>query len=173
MGRDKSLIAFHGKPQREYLFDLMNTFCSKVYTSCKAGDDVPPALNPLPDALDIESPLNGILSGFKVSNDKAWLTVAIDMPNVNASILSYLINHRSANSIATCFYDSDGNEPEPLLTLWEPQAAPLLQGFYEQGKISPRDFLKQSKTTLLIVPDASALRNINSPDELNDYFNKK
>ena len=170
MGRDKSLITFHNKPQREYLFDLLNTLCDKVYTSCKKGDEVPFSLNPLPDEFEIESPLNGILSAFNQNLETAWLTIPVDMPAVNLETLNYLISNRSINHIATCFFDSEGKNPEPLLTLWEPQSASLLKQFYEAGNISPRDFLKQSNANILPVPDKRVLRNINSPDELTDFL---
>ncbi|HTJ53311.1 MAG TPA: molybdenum cofactor guanylyltransferase [Cyclobacteriaceae bacterium] len=173
MGHDKSLITFHNKPQREYLFDLLNTLCDKVYTSCKKGDEVPSSLNPLPDQFEIESPINGILSAFSQNSTAAWLTVPVDMPEVNLEILNYLINNRSDNHIATCFFDSEGKNPEPLLTLWEPPAVSLLQKFYEAGNISPRDFLKQSNVNTLTIPDKRALRNINSPDDLTDFLSEK
>jgi molybdopterin-guanine dinucleotide biosynthesis protein A len=173
MGHDKSLIAFHNKPQREYLFDLLNTLCDQVYTSCKKSDEVPPSLNPLPDQFEIESPINGILSAFNQNSATAWLTVPVDMPEVNQETLNYLIKHRSSNHIATCFFDSEGKNPEPLLTLWEPQSASLLKEFYDAGNISPRDFLKHSNVNIISVADARALRNINSPDELDDFLKGK
>jgi molybdopterin-guanine dinucleotide biosynthesis protein A len=172
MGHDKSLIAFHNKPQREYLFDLLSTLCDQVYTSCKKGDEVPASLNPLPDQFSIESPINGILSAFNQNSATAWLTVPVDMPEVNLETLNYLINNRSSNHIATCFFDSEGKNPEPLLTLWEPQSASLLKQFYNTGNISPRDFLKQSHVNIIAIPNTRALRNINSPDELTDFLSE-
>ncbi|HEY8937541.1 MAG TPA: molybdenum cofactor guanylyltransferase [Cyclobacteriaceae bacterium] len=172
MGLDKSLITFHTKPQREYLFDLLNRLCNKVYTSCKEGDDVPPSLNPMPDQFPIESPINGILSAFRQDATTAWLTVPVDMPDVNQGTLNYLISHRSSNHVATCFFDSEGKNPEPLLTLWEPQSAALLQQFYDAGNISPREFLKQSNVNIIAIPNKRALRNINSPDELTDFLSE-
>ena len=52
MGTDKGLINYHGTPQREYLFELLSKVCHRVFTSCRIGQDVPAALNPIVDAFD-------------------------------------------------------------------------------------------------------------------------
>lgn len=169
MGRDKSVIDYHGKPQREYLFGLLSSFCSEVFISCKEGDAVPAQLHPLIDVFDIDSPLNGILSAFTKDPTCSWLAVAVDMPFVNSDTLKYLLGHRDTNKVATCFRDSDGEKPEPLLTLWEPCAFPLLKSFYEEGNISPRNFLEHNDICLLTIPDKKALLNINSEEELKQF----
>ncbi|HEX5168145.1 MAG TPA: molybdenum cofactor guanylyltransferase [Cyclobacteriaceae bacterium] len=167
MGRDKSLIDYHGKPQREFLFDLLLNFCAEVYVSCKENAEVPEKLNPLPDLFDMDSPLNGILSAFTMDRSVAWLTVAVDMPLVDRQTLDYLVLNRDAQKVATCFRDSDGSKPEPLLSLWEPKAFPLLQSFYAEGNISPRSFLQRRDVHLLSVPNKKILTNVNSIEDLN------
>jgi molybdenum cofactor guanylyltransferase len=169
MGQDKGTINYHGQPQREHLFELLKNFCDEVYLSCKNADHIPDFLNPLSDQYEIESPLNGILSAFKKDSDAAWLGIAVDMPLVDAETIKFLIGSRGANKVATCFRDSDNKKPEPLFTIWEPRAYPLLLDFYNQGKISPRDFLQGQEILLLDVPDKKVLININSPEELNQF----
>jgi molybdenum cofactor guanylyltransferase len=170
MGHDKSLITYHDKPQREYLFDLLNKFCVKVFTSCKATDEIPPHLNPLPDKFDIHSPLNGIISAFEMRNDVAWLSIAVDMPLIDEKTVDYLLFHRSPTHMATCFFDSDGKNPEPLLTIWEPKAATALHNFFKTGNVSPRNFLKQSPVNIIKAFNVNVLTNINSTDELNAFL---
>jgi molybdopterin-guanine dinucleotide biosynthesis protein A len=172
MGRDKGLIVYNDKPQREYIADLLRKFCAQVYVSCKTREYIPAELNPLPDQFELESPLNGILSAFRKNDTVAWLTVPVDMPYVDEAALAYLLNHRDTNKMATCFVDSDGKHPEPLLALWEARAAAPLKKYYESGGISPREFLKQQNILLLKPPDKRIYQNINTPDELNDFLNK-
>lgn len=166
MGRDKSLLTIHAQPQRLHLFNLLKGFCAEVYLSCKDAGDVPPELHPIADQFQIDSPLNGILSAFTNNPEAAWLTVAVDMPLVDASAIEALIKHRDPGKIATCFRDSDGHKPEPLLTLWEPRGFPLLLSFHEQGNISPRKFLMENDIKLLTAPDRKVLVNVNSEEEL-------
>jgi molybdopterin-guanine dinucleotide biosynthesis protein A len=166
MGKDKGMIVYHGKPQREYLFDLLQKCCKEVYTSCLADHKVSENFNPLIDQYTFESPINGILTAFKNFPDKAWLVVAVDMPNVNDKVLDALLINRNQNKIATCFYNPDTKLPEPLLTLWEPAAYTLLLGFVKQGKVSPRDFLNMNVVNVIQPPDESIFLNINNPREL-------
>jgi molybdopterin-guanine dinucleotide biosynthesis protein A len=35
MGTDKSQLSYHGKPQWQYLYDLLLPFCQKTYLSCR------------------------------------------------------------------------------------------------------------------------------------------
>lgn len=169
MGRDKSTISYHGKPQREYLFELMKKFCFDVHLSCKSEAGIPPHLNPLPDQFDIESPLNGILTAFKKDPTSSWLCIAVDMPLIDSVTIEYLFRNRDANKVATCFKDSEGELPEPLFTIWEPKAHKLLEIFYKQGKISPRFFLQRHDILLLDIPDKKILTNINSATDLKKF----
>jgi molybdopterin-guanine dinucleotide biosynthesis protein A len=166
MGHDKSLIAYHDVSQREYLFNMLRPFSAAVFTSCKITHTIPVRYNPLPDHFEFDSPLNGILTAFLHDSLAAWLTIPVDMPLIDVEIVSYLLSKRDPAKVATCFYDSDGKDPEPLIAIWEPHAHPQLQKFYQSGKISPRDFLKTHDTQIIEIPDRNALANINNPEEL-------
>lgn len=169
MGKDKSMLDYHGMPQRDYVFQLLNNFCQQVYTS--VGKMSKTAVNPntIEDAFEIKGPLNAILSAFKQEPSVAWLTVPVDMPYVDANIIQFLVDNRNVNKIATCFYDSGGQQPEPLLTIWEPKADALLKDFFRQGRISPREFLMSANIQLLNIPDRKALINVNTPKDLEDF----
>lgn len=169
MGRDKSLIDYNGKPQREYLFDLLSQFCRVVFTSCRADQPVPVNLNPLADRFHVPGPLNGILSAFSRKADTAWLIVAVDMPYVTSVVLNYLITNRDETKMATCFVNPELRQPEPLLTLWEPLAFPSLLKFADRGNLSPKEFLKTHPVKMIHPPDAKALLNFNYPDDVTAY----
>jgi len=169
MGQDKSLIEYYDKSQREYLFAMLKNFCANVFTSCKETQTIPPHLDPLPDLYDFESPLIGIMTAFSHDSIAAWLTVPVDMPLIDVEIVSHLLKKRDASRVATCFFDSEGKKPEPLVAIWEPHAYPLLQKFHAAGKISPRDFLSKHDAHIIPIPDRNALANINSPEELENF----
>jgi molybdopterin-guanine dinucleotide biosynthesis protein A len=169
MGHDKSLIEYHSVSQREYLFNMLRNFCAAVFTSSKITHTIPIRFNPLPDRYEFDSPMNGILTAFCHDSIAAWLTVPIDMPLIDVEIISYLISKRDSSKIATCFYDSEGKDPEPLIAIWEPRAYPLMLTFYKNGNISPRDFLKQEDVNIVAIPDRNALVNINSPEDLKKF----
>lgn len=167
MGRDKALLDYHGQPQREFMFSLLGHFCEKVFTSCRDDQDVPEALCPLRDTLAFAGPMNGILSAFRAHPASAWITVAVDMPFVDRHALAFLLAGRDTSAPATCFYNPENGLPEPLLTVWEPAAHPLLEEFVQAGNVSPRAFLRASGARLLAPHDARVLLNVNDPEERN------
>jgi molybdenum cofactor guanylyltransferase len=171
MGKDKGLITFHQKPQREHLFELLSEVCDKVFVSCNPEQDIPKHFNPLPDRFDINSPLNGILSALTTHPTTAWLVVAVDMPRVDKQVLQHLINNRRGDSAVTCYWDSDHQYPEPLLSLWEPGVYAAVLEFHNKGKKSPRDFLMETRTNILEPISSKLHLNINTPEELRKFKN--
>lgn len=171
MGKDKASLDYYGQPQKHHVFQLLEKFCDLVYYS--ANSQATPENTTIADAYPFQGPLNGILSAFKHSPETAWLTVPIDMPLVDEAIIQFLIDQRDTKRVATCFYDSEGKQPEPLLTIWEPSCAVLLKSFYDEGKISPREFLKTANIKLLQIPDRKALTNINTPGDFAEFLDFK
>lgn len=173
MGFDKSLVKFHNKPQREYLFEVLSEFCSQVLTSCRQSASVPAFLHPLQDAFDIAGPMNGILTAFRYDPSTAWLTAPVDMPYIDGRILSVLIRERDRSRVATCFFDSGGKTAEPLLAIWEPGAGPLLLDFFRKGKTSPKEFLATHDARMLKSPSPLVHVNINSQEDLKRFMDEK
>ncbi len=164
MGEDKGQLIYHGLPQREYACRLLAPFCSLVYLSCRAEQQVPAHLHPLPDRFSVESPLNGLLTAFHHNPDAMWLTLPVDMPLVDEELIRFLLQQRNPETVATCFFDSDGKLPEPLLALWEAKAGPLLHSFFQNGGVSPREFLVKYHANCVQAPDSRVLLNINTPE---------
>lgn len=173
MGKDKGLIQYRNKPHREYLFDLLGKFCDNVFTSCRSEQEIGSSLNPIYDKFDFESPLNGIISAMEQHPEKSWLTVAVDMPLVDENVLQFLITNRNNARVATCFYDSDGKLPEPLLTIWESSALKLLKDYTLNGGVSPRGFLVGHDCKKLTSPDPRIHININTPEDFAKVKNQR
>jgi molybdopterin-guanine dinucleotide biosynthesis protein A len=166
MGRDKSQLIYHGKPQREHLAELLAPYCEVVFWSVNADQAVELTATGQPvvvDRFDLPGPLNGILSAFQHDASVAWLVVACDMPLLTAQSLDALVVGRNSGKLATVFYDSAGQLPEPLLGIYEPAFGPILQQALAGGQYSPRQALQQNEVQLLHVPDISELANINDP----------
>jgi len=166
MGIDKGGIVVHGKTQREYLLQEFSAIGIAVSTSCRADQSLQPHLHPIIDSFSIDSPLNGILSAFQFSKENAWLAVAVDMPYVDRSVLQLLIDNRDTNKMATCFFNNATELPEPLLTIWEPAAFPLLLAFSEAGSKSPRDFLAAHPVKMIQPSNPRIFYNMNMPSDI-------
>lgn len=170
MGTDKSQMIYHGKTQRDHLTELLRPYCSVVFwsvnTTQEAELEVAGKLQlRIVDRYDLPGPINGILSAFAYDPAAAWLVVACDMPLISSKSIDALVKGRNSAKLATVFYDSDGQLPEPLLGIYEPAFGPILQQAVAEGAYSPRQILIQQDIHLLTVPDVRELTNINNPEE--------
>ncbi len=168
MQQDKSQLVYHGGvPHYQYLAGLLGENCAEVFVSVRdeeqAGTFSLPAIT---DKFIGLGPYGGILSAFQHNPNAAWLVVAVDLPFLDAGTLNYLTAQRDTTRVATCFIDPQGEFPEPLITIWEPRAYPVLLGFLGRGYSCPRKVLINSEVKVLEERDPAALTNVNTPEEL-------
>lgn len=169
MGTDKSLLNYHGKPQREYLFDLAKKYCSEVYFSCRTEQQF--SKNTIIDKYEL-GPMGGILSAFDYQPNTAWLVVACDMPLIDEKSFQTLINHRNKAKIATAFLNPETNAPDPLFTIYEPKAFQLMTKYVEAGNKSPKIFLQNNNTEIILSANLSFLTNVNTKEEFERIQNQ-
>lgn len=166
MGEDKSVVQWHGKEQRYYIADLLAAFCKEVFISCRTEqvNTIDKKYKVIEDEVEHTGPLGAIVSAFH-QQDLAWLVVACDLPLIDEKTIEYLIQNRNENCIATTFESPEDGLPEPLITIWEPAALPLLEVALSEGRYSPQKILMKAKIRLLKAPDPYALMNVNTPEE--------
>ena len=175
MGNDKSQLIYHGKPQYEYLLDLLDPFCEHVAVSCRE-EQSKYIENSMLDKFIGLGPMGGILTAFQSNPNVALLTVACDIPLLDSNSIEILINRRNSNKLATCFYNPKTNFPEPLITIWEPKAYPILLDYLSQGYSCPRKVLINNEIEMVHVEDESILMNVNNKEEMLvaiDYLTRK
>ncbi|MBC7921570.1 MAG: NTP transferase domain-containing protein [Ferruginibacter sp.] len=165
MRTDKGLIAYHGKAQREFAYELLSEFCANVFISCRADQATLAGFNYLPDTFLELGPTGGILSAFRHQPDAAWLVLACDLPYLDRGTLAYLVENRQPSKVATTFLDPAGEFPEPLVTIYEPKSYPVLLQMLGLGYACPRKTLLNADVARLRAPDARALTNVNEPGE--------
>jgi molybdopterin-guanine dinucleotide biosynthesis protein A len=167
MGRDKGALTWHGKPQREFLADMLEPVCAEVFISCRAeqAPDLPTRHQVLTDTFLELGPFGALLSAFRAQPDRAWLVVACDLPLLDQHTLDFLIAARCVKKIATAFTSPTDQMPEPLITIWEPKAYAVILSFLAQGYSCLRKVLIQSEAQLLTAPDPEALSNVNTREE--------
>lgn len=167
MSEDKGIVQWHGKEQRYYVADMLINFCKEVFISCRAEQvgKVDKKYKVIEDEIEDKGPLGAIVSAFHTSPNNAWLVVACDLPLLDEKTIYYLVQNRDEDCIATTFKSPDDGLPEPLITIWEPAALPLLEAALTEGKYSPQKILMKAKIKMLEPPDASSLMNVNTPEE--------
>jgi len=170
MGKDKGLLEFHGLPQVVWLWQQLDALCECAHVSVNAGQsDLEPYAN-LPMIVDETTgigPASGLVSAWAAHPEVAWLVVAVDMPFVDGDTLRPLIEARRPGMHATAYKNSDGIL-EPLCTIWELAAQPLLAERIRTGDTSLRGFLEAGRVSILTPPVAVSLTNINSVVEYRE-----
>lgn len=163
MGQDKGAITYYDKPQREYMAALLSNNCQETFLSVQSPlDSTAPQITDT--FLDL-GPFGGILSAFRQDPNRAWLAVACDVPFVDEKTIQLLLAERHPSKLATCFHNPETKFPEPLITLWEPRAYPVLLEFLTLGYSCPRKVLINSDVKEIEVPHEKVLLNVNTPEE--------
>ena len=171
MGQDKGALDYHGKPQREYAADLLSPFCEQTFISTRPGQAIESAYPLLADKFLDLGPYGAILSAFRLQPNAAWMVVACDLPLLDEKTLRQLVENRNRSKVATAFHNPETKFPEPLITIWEPRAYPVLLQFLAQGYTCPRKALINSDIKELQIENTDALLNVNKPEELEAVLN--
>jgi len=169
MGRDKGAMVWHGIEQRNYAADLLSHLCEKVYISCRAGqeNELEGRYPLLVDSVEGSGPIVALLTAFEHRADVAWLVLACDLPLITGPTLAFLCRNRDNSQLATTYKSPFDGLPEPLVTIWEPSAAPILRQYLADGFRCPRKALIRNEHTikLLSPPFPDDLMNTNTPED--------
>ena len=108
-----------------------------------------------------------ICSAFQRNPNKAWLVMASDLPFVNTEVIQMLLKHRNPAKIATAIKGKSKPFVEPLITIYEPKAYPILLSYLAQGYSCPRKVLINSDVEIVEIDD-DFIRNINTPEDFKN-----
>ena len=175
MGNDKGLIEYHGVPQREFLYHLLDKVCDKTFLSVRneQKDEFAADFNLIVDENKYRGPLNGILSAHKEYPKVAWLVIACDLPLLDKKTVEELVLKRDATKIATAYATKESMLPEPLAAIWEPLGLKNVITYMDSAKSScPRKFLINSDVKLIFPKQDDVLYNANSIAEFEYAKNK-
>jgi len=163
MGSDKSVLNYHGKPQWEYLVDLLQHQVEKVYISVRPNQEITyPYL--ISDKVSGLGPFGAILTALETKTNEAFLVIATDLPYIDKTTIELLIKNRDISKNATALKAKNKNYPEPLATIWEPKSLPVLQRFYEKKIYKPIQVLKDMPIKTISVAEV-IVQNINTNSE--------
>lgn len=173
MGSDKGKLNYHGKPQREYVADMLESLGIEAFISCRNEqvEDMN-GYKTITDSFVEMGPAGAIMSAFLFDPNAAWIALACDLPLLTEGVVQNLIDNRNTASVATA-YRSPENEhgfPEPLIALWEPKSFPELLRFLSQGIMCPRKVLINSDTHLIDALVPEALMNANTVEDKTKAF---
>lgn len=170
MGRDKTMISFHGgQTQLEYSFSLLDAFCSRTAISSRENQRCERKLTRgvelVSDIEGVKGPMSGVMAGLRAAQSWPVLALACDMPMVDASLVLRLLSQRDSRKLASCFIGEDGR-PEPLLAVYEARAMEELQVLSGKGEFSLRRFLENSDVERIPCRRPQLLASVNTLEDL-------
>lgn len=172
MGFDKWKISYHGMPQLDYMVSLLSNVVHQTYVSGRIEQVEGLEYPVIEDTITDSGPMNGVLSAFQHDAESAWLIAACDMPLLSQKTIHQLIAGRDPEKMATCFYNVITGLPEPLLSIWEPEAYLFLQKKIKEGNQSLRDSLKTGNTNIIKPDHPDELMNANTEEEMMEMMDR-
>lgn len=163
MGTDKGLLDYFGKSQRIYSLEMLEKLNLKTFLSVRKEQQLEQK-NIIEDKFIGLGPFGAICSAFQHNPNIAWLVLATDLPYADEKLIRQLMNKRDPSKVATAFKGKNKKFPEPLITIWEPKAYPIMLQFLAQGISCPRKVLINSDVKIVEVDD-DFITNVNTPEE--------
>ena len=161
MGKDKSVLEYHGKPQKEFVKELLESQGFETFYSVQNNNG---NLDEILDTFLNLGPFGGICSAFQKDPNSAFFILATDLPFIDIDLIKLLLEKRNPSKVATAVKGKEKQFPEPLITIYEPKAYPILLQYLAQGYSCPRKMLINSDVEIVEVED-NLIRNINTPEE--------
>lgn len=149
MGTDKSLIDYHGKAQRYYVYEMLEWICDKVFISCNSTqkESITDPYKMLADLPQYENigPMAGLLTAFNYYPDRDFLIVGCDYPFITTKDLKEFVKSVNHEKIASAFYNQDQALYEPLLAWYSHKSKNEIQRMYGNEEFSLQRFLRENE----------------------------
>ena len=170
MGTDKGLLNYYGKSQRDYAIELLEKLNLKTFLSVRKEQNITDK-STVEDVFLGLGPFGAICSAFQSDPNIAWMVLATDLPYVDDDIIKLLLKKRNPSKIATAIKGKGKQFPEPLITIWEPKAYPILLNYLTLGISCPRKVLINNDVEIIEIDDDFII-NVNTPKEFDEVKKK-
>ena len=170
MGTDKGLLNYFGISQRDYAIELLEKLNLKTFLSVRKEQNISDKAT-VEDVFLGLGPFGAICSAFQSNPNIAWLVLATDLPYVDEKVIKLLLEKRNPAKIATAIKGKSKQFPEPLITIWEPKAYPILLNYLALGISCPRKVLINNDVEIIEIDDDFII-NVNTPKEFEEVKKK-
>ncbi len=169
MGSDKSMLNYHGIPQRYYIYEMLKSFCDNIYISCNRNqiEDIEPGYSYLVDDYEKLGPMTALIRAYKEA-ETTWLVIGCDYPYIKETDIALLVKSRDKSCTATTYYNSELNIPEPLLAIYEKVCGEFLIKDYQDGDYSLKQFLTTQKVHFVQPKNAQIIKSVNTQKEFEE-----
>lgn len=169
MGRDKSLIQYREKPQRYFLYDILDQLCSRTLISCRIlqAREMPTGYDYVIDhpSFSDKGPATAVLSVFSKFPDSPLLMIACDYPYLDAVGIKHFIESIKDPGRPQAFYDPVRRNYIPVLAYYPADAAIEIAEHIREPGYSLMQYLISQNTIKYIPRDLRCLISIDTPED--------
>jgi molybdopterin-guanine dinucleotide biosynthesis protein A len=170
MGRSKQLLELEGRTFVERLAEvLIEAVGEPVLLGSGSVPGALAAVDRLPDVPGLEGPIAGLTAALRWDPGAAWLITACDQPLLEPAAVAWLLGQRSPGRWALLPRTKPGTV-EPLLAVYEPQAAALLADAVEAGVFGPQIIAGHPRVASPVPPPdlIHCWRSIDTPEDYRE-----
>lgn len=176
MGTDKSLLNYHGKPQRYYLYEMLEPLCEKVFISCNKSQksSIPDSYQTIVDAPAYEGigPMAALLTAMETYPHVNFLVVGCDYPFIKATDLRKLFEVKLEAIFFTCFANKQDKILEPLIAHYHYYIFSLLNEKFQQKRYSIQAVLKEVPGNVIVLDNQMLLSSIDTIEAYEKALNQ-
>ncbi|RYD55990.1 MAG: molybdenum cofactor guanylyltransferase [Sphingobacteriales bacterium] len=169
MGTDKSMLDYHGQPQRYHLCDMLSSLCERVFISCneQQSPSIPGQYAVVTDAPEYADagPMTAVLSAFNAHPNADFLVVGCDYPFISKQDLLELFNVSYDALNTAAFYNSTFSCYEPLLAIYRSDARERLQDNFKRSRHSLSRFLLDIDASRIIPRKSETIKSVDTYEE--------
>ncbi|HUA87365.1 MAG TPA: molybdenum cofactor guanylyltransferase [Bryobacteraceae bacterium] len=162
MGRDKALLPLAGETLLDRVVRLLGDVAGSV--TVIGPPERYPGYRTIGDKIENCGPLGGVYTALASSQADWNLIAACDMPELTAALLEDLFRAAEGSRADAVVPESPGGL-DPLCAVYHRRCAALAWSALNQEIFKMHDFLSTLRVERLPVADASALKNVNTPEE--------
>jgi len=177
MGRDKASLVPHGHDGRSLARIVLDSLAPLAAHALLAGRPVAdlPHVAAIDDRNPGAGPLGAVAGALaQVPAEQLAVVAACDMPSIAPALVAHLLERAAADAEATCVLCASEDGLEPLLSVWRPSAAPLLDAAIAGGATALREGIAALPHTIVVEPGewrahdpaGASFANWNTPADL-------
>jgi molybdenum cofactor guanylyltransferase len=181
MGSNKALLPLPGKERLTFVEHLVSTLaplCAETILVARdaagAANYALPGVQIVTDKVPDQGPLMGLYSGLSAIHAQRALVVAVDMPFIRPSLVTFLLSQPQSDSLLIPLVN---NIPQVLLALYPRTILLFIEQLQQQGRHDPRSLLEVAPVQYIeetrlrsVDPDLRSFININTPEDLHARY---
>jgi len=169
MGRDKALLPFRGGALAQWAARTAEEAAGNATLVGPPERYADLGFRVIPDLFPGEGPLGGIITALRDSSAEWNLIVACDMPEIDAPLLTRLIDLAGRSDTDVLLPLTAERRPEPLCAVYRRTCLDVLEKAFAGGTRKVTAALEAVRTLRLPMEEVAQFQNVNTPEDWAGY----